>query len=342
MSVTVAVAELPPVKLAGFNTSPDATAGPLCTVNEAVTVTPAVAEIITVVVAVTALVLTLKVAVVEPAATVTLAGTVAAAGLLLDRVTLVPPLGAAFVNVTVAVEELPPITVAGFNVSPDAAAEVEDVCTVNEAVMVAPAVAEIVTVVVAVTALVLTLKVAVVEPAATVTLVGTVAAAALLLDRVTLVPPLGAAFVSVTVAVEELPPITVTGLNVSPDAAAEVEDVCTVNEAVTLAPAVAEIVTVVVAATALVLTLKVAVVEPAATVTLAGTVAAAALLLDRVTLVPPLGAAFVSVTVAVEEAPPVKLVGLSAKLLALTAVTVREVLPVIPFKVALIVALPAL
>ena len=80
---------------------------------------------VAVVVAGAAVVLTLKVAVVEPAATVTLAGTVAAAALLLDRVTSVPPLGAAFVNVTVAVEGLPPVTVAGFNVSPDAAAEVE-------------------------------------------------------------------------------------------------------------------------------------------------------------------------------------------------------------------------
>ncbi len=67
--------------------------------------------------------------------------------------------------------------------------------------------------------------------------------------------------------------------------------------------------TVVDAATALVLTANVAVVAPAATVTLEGTVAATVLLLESATVAPPAGAAPLSVTVPVEEFPPVTLVG---------------------------------
>ncbi len=70
-------------------------------------------------------------------------------------------------------------------------------------------------------------------------------------------------------------------------------------------------VTVVDAATALVLTVKDALVAPAATVTLEGTVAAVALLLESVTCAPPVGAGPLSVTVPVEEFPPVTLVGFS-------------------------------
>ena len=61
---------------------------------------------------------------------------------------------------------------------------------------------------------VVTVKLALVCPAATVTLAGTVAAA-LLLDNVTTVPPLGAAAVRVTVPVELAPPVTVLGFSVS-------------------------------------------------------------------------------------------------------------------------------
>lgn len=65
------------------------------------------------------------------------------------------------------------------------------------------------------------------------------------------------------------------------------------------------------AATALVLTVNVALVAPAATVTLEGTLAAVVLLLERVTCAPPVGAGPLSVTVPAEEFPPVTLVGFS-------------------------------
>ena len=65
--------------------------------------------------------------------------------------------------------------------------------------------------------------------------------------------------------------------------------------------------------TALVLTVNVALLAPAATVTLAGTVAVDVLLLEREMAAPPVGGAGpLSVTVPVEDcAPPVTLVGFS-------------------------------
>src|SRR3981189_2172475 len=72
---------------------------------------------LTVVEAATALVLTVNVAVVAPAATVTLDGTLAAVVLLLESVTTAPPEGAAPLNVTVPVEQFPPVTLAGFSES---------------------------------------------------------------------------------------------------------------------------------------------------------------------------------------------------------------------------------
>jgi hypothetical protein len=70
-------------------------------------------------------------------------------------------------------------------------------------------------------------------------------------------------------------------------------------------------VTVVDAATALLLTVNAALVAPATTATLEGT-RAAPLLLESATVAPPAGAAPLSVTVPVEDCvPPITLVGLS-------------------------------
>ena len=84
-----------------------------------------------------------------------------------------------------------------------------------------------------VTLLVVTVKVALVAPAATVTLAGTLATAVLLLDSVTTAPPLGAAPLRVTVPCEELPPVTLLGFSVSEDRVTAGE---TVSEAVWVTP----------------------------------------------------------------------------------------------------------
>ena len=131
-----------------------------------------------------------------------------------------------------------------------------------------------------VTAVVTTVNVAPVAPAATVTLAGTVATDALL-DSVTTAPPLGAAPLRVTVPVEEAPPVTLLGLSNTEDSVGVVPAGATVSVAVWVDPPYeAVIVAGVDVVTALVVTVKVMLVAPAATVTLAGTVATDALL-DR-------------------------------------------------------------
>ena len=151
-------------------------------------------------------------------------------------------------------------------------------------VMVAVAVAE--------TAVVVTVKVPVVAPAATVTDAGTVALV-LLEDKATDVPPLGAGPLKVTVPVEGLPPMTDVGLSLRLNSPGGLM----VRVAVWFTPLkLPVIVALVVAETAVVVTVKVPLVEPAATVTDAGTVALV-LLDDKATDVPPLGAGPLKVTV---------------------------------------------
>src|SRR3989442_12806020 len=139
----------------------------------------------------------------------------------------------------------------------------------------------------AATALVVMVNGALVAPAGTVTLPGTVAAAVLALDSVTCAPPVGAGPSSVAVPVELLPPVTVVGFTPSEERRTAR---FTMRVAVRGTPLyTAEMVTGVDAVTALVVTVNVALVAPAGTVTLAGTVAAE-LLLDSVTCAPPAAA----------------------------------------------------
>jgi hypothetical protein len=155
---------------------------------------------VAVVEAVTDPVVMVKVALVAPDATVTVAGTVAAAVLLLVSVTTAPPAGAPPVNVTVPCEAAPPATLAGLTASDDNEAAVGGAVTVNTALRVMPPNAPLmVAVVEAVTDPVVMVKVALVVPAATVTLPGTVAADGLLPLSVTTAPPAGAALVRATV-----------------------------------------------------------------------------------------------------------------------------------------------
>ena len=67
-----------------------------------------------------------------------------------------------------------------------------------------------------------TVNVALVAPAATVTLAGTRAAVVLLLESATCAPPVGAGPLNVTVPVDEFPPTTLAGFTVSEESEAAV------------------------------------------------------------------------------------------------------------------------
>lgn len=88
--------------------------------------------------------------------------------------------------------------------------------TVRESLFVNPPLTpEISTDVVVFTRLVVTVKVALVLPLATITLAGTAAINPLLLLSVTLAPPLGATRLRITVPTEVFPPVTLDGFSVS-------------------------------------------------------------------------------------------------------------------------------
>jgi hypothetical protein len=257
----------------------------------------------------TEIVVTVNVAVVEPAATVTDDGTNADA-LLLDSETTAPPGSAGRARVTVPVElAIPPITEVGFKVSVEicsgltvsvAFTDPFTVCaeSTNFALMMA--------LLPVATSVVVTVKVAVVAPGNTVTLLGTDATAGLLLESVMGIPPAGAPVFSVTVPVELFrPPMRVDGFNVS----AVTEGGLIVSTAFAVPFAVPVILALVATFTAFVVTVKFAVVSPANTVTFAGT-EAAALLLESVTRTPLVGAGPVKVTVPPELLrPPTAVVG---------------------------------
>jgi len=164
---------------------------------------------VTVAVAVDARPVVVIVNVVEPApaGTVTDDGTVALA-LLIESVTLTPPVPAGPVSVTVPTVVAPPPTTTGSSVKEDRPGGV----IVSEADMELPVVPPLIATVVSVlTDVVLTVNVAFVCPAPTATHEGTEAAE--LLDvRGSIIPPIGAACAIVTVPIADDPPSTELGL----------------------------------------------------------------------------------------------------------------------------------
>jgi hypothetical protein len=176
-----------------------------------------------------------------------------------------------------------------------------------------------------VTTEVLTVKVALVLPANTVTDTGTLAAVLLLLS-VTMDPPIGAGLFKATSPVELAPPIKLVGLRLNMLRAGGFK----VNVAVIVAPPqLAVIVTDTLAVTAHVVIVKVAAFVPAATVTDAGTVAAVLLLLSK-TVDPSRGARPLSVTVPAELLAPVTLVGLRLNVLSVGGPIVNTAIWVAP------------
>ena len=104
----------------------------------------------------------------------------------------------------------------------------------------------------------------------------------------------------------------------------------TIRVAVTFTTLVADIVTLVDVATDLVVTVKVALALPADIITLAGTLATAVELLERVTTAPAVGAGPESTTVPVEGEGPMTLVGFNVRVVSAAAVTVRVAVFVAP------------
>lgn len=229
-----------------------------------------------------------------PAITVTDAGTTAV--VLLDAsVTTVPPAGATPFNVTVNIDVVPPLTVRGLNPMAAMAGAVTDTFAFTDA---PPAVAVIVNAVVTATDTDVATNVAVVAPAATVTVGGTTMAA---FDdaNVTTNPPAGAGPPIVTVPVTDAPPTTAIGVTAS------AVTLCVVTTSVALRlrpPPAAVMTTFVVVATAAVVIVNVADVAPAGTITVAGTVAPTPAV--TFTTNPPTGAGAVNPTVATLAAPP--------------------------------------
>jgi hypothetical protein len=250
---------------------------------------------------------TINVTEVAPAGTVVVDGTVATDGLLLVRVTINPPVGAAPEIVTVPVDEAGCATVAGLSVRLESVGGF----TVRVALCVPPpaSVAEMLEVVLAPTGLLDTVNVVELLPAGTVTeLTDRVSTAVFPFATLTTTPPVGAVLFSLTVAVVVAPPIRLAGASVTEEIAGGL----IVKVAFADPFNVAVIVSIVTTGTTFVSTMNVAVVAPAATFTLAGTepdgeVAKSA------TAIPPVGAAAFSVTVPVAfAAPPCTLAGLTS------------------------------
>jgi hypothetical protein len=309
--VTVPAAVPPPGTLAGLSATV-ATPGD-DTVRTVDCEAPAyIAVMVAVMSTPTASVVTVKDALVPPVGTVTLTGSGTDDGWVVVRSTATPGALAAPLSVTVPVVEPPPTSDDGLMVIDETAsgptvstALAVDVPT--PAVMVTLTEVGVVDVVIG--------KVAVVAPDGTVTLAGTAAMAASLVESWTVAPWAGAAAASVTVPCSDAPPMTLAGLRTRLDTVTGT----TVRVAVRVPLAnVADRVTVVELLTRPVAIANDTVVEPPATVTLAGTAAARASLLESETVVPPAGAADAKETVPVAFSPAVTVSGFTTSDSAMT------------------------
>jgi hypothetical protein len=179
---------------------------------------------LTAVLLVTEELVTLKEAEVAPAGMVTLEGTDTTELLALDRETTAPPLGATLFKTTVPVDLVPPATLMGLSWK----AEMFAPTVAGSGLMVRPAKAkpqlhsaEILMAVWEPTSEVLMVNVALVEPAGTVTVGGTVTEV-IPAPSETTAPPVGAGPVRVTVPVVLFPPTTVLGFSVRVDGVTKV------------------------------------------------------------------------------------------------------------------------
>jgi hypothetical protein len=263
----------------------------------------------------TPIVVIVKVVLVAPPGMVAEAAT-EAVGSSDERATGNPDFGAGLLIVTVPVDVVPPITEVGLRDTDLMVGAVR----LTAAETVEPFdVAEIFAVVGAATATVVTVKVVVVAPPATVADAGTVAAA-LSEDSGMDKPDAGAGLLRVIVPVELIPPNPEVGdkiklLRTGPEMARGALAFVPFAAAVMLAVALGE--------TATVETFTVAVFDPAANLTVAGTVAAA-LSDDRLTVYPFEGAVLAKVIVATDGAPPSTPVGLRVTEATAGALTISE------------------
>jgi len=283
LKVTVHVVEAPGARLTGTHAS-DETVGLGVTVIVAVAFAPSDAVSVTVCDVLTAPAVAVNVAEVADAATATDAGVVSAVLLSVVSATLLPPVGAGCVRVTVHVVEAPDTTLAGLHESVDT----EGLGVTAIVVVVLPrSVAVSVTTWGAWIEPVVTENVVELVVAGTVTDPGTGTAVALSDASATMLPPAGAGWVSVTVQVLVAPAITLAGAQASDDTLALG---MTLTVAVVLAPSVAVTVTVWGVATEDAVAVNVPADDVAGTATEAGTGSAALLSDASVTVLPPVGA----------------------------------------------------
>jgi hypothetical protein len=227
---------------------------------------------------------------------VTLAGIVIQVDAGWLSVTTAPAAGAILESMTLPLTLEPPLTLPGYIVT-DWTVGMGSMVNVDVSVTPAYA-AEIVDGVAAETALLVIVNVALELPEGTETLAGTTAFAFVLLSAIVTADVV--CLLNDMVPVDGSPPTIIVGLSERYDSKGT-----TLSEVVCVTPAyVADIVAELELVTGWAVTVNVALCAPAATVTVAGTVATLTALLDRAIVTPPVGASVLRFTVPVDVPPP--------------------------------------